>query len=196
MALRLPPLNGQVAIVDAQGRPTAQYMRFWQTFSNAIVQEVGALQAAQIAEAAAVTAQAAASTATAAANAAQASVDGANATTALVTSTVSGNPISAEDAGTDATIVIDAHDRIYGDGTTAAVDAGSLTGLAYSTRYWVGYIDASRTGGAVTYTASTTVKGNGSGDPSYHFVGAVLTPAALGPPVDGLPNLPPGSVYP
>ncbi len=94
------------------------------------------------------------------------------------------------------TIAISAHTRIYGDGTSVAVAGGTLTGQPYSTSIWVAYDQPSRAGGAVSYQAFLTVQGNGAGDPDRHFVGAVATPAAAAPPVDGLPVIPPGGVIP
>lgn len=193
MALKLPPLNAQVPIVDGQGRPTSQFMQFWQRFSGAIETEVGALQAAQLAEAAAATANAAAASANAAAAAAQTAADTTAEAAALANSFTSGLTISATDAGASATITISAHTRNYGDGATAAISGGSLTGLAYSTKYWIYYDAAIGTTGSVTYIASTSIQGNGTA-PNRHFVGAVETPAALGGPVDGFPVIPPGSI--
>jgi hypothetical protein len=154
-----------------------------------------ALTAAGIATTAAENANAAATAAQTAANTAQGVANGVTATTALANSFTSGLTITATDAGTDATITISAHTRAYGDGTTAAISGGSLTGLAYSTSYWVHYDAPIGTTGAVTYVAATSVQGNGTA-PNRHFVGAVTTPAALGSPIGGFPVLPPGGIIP
>lgn len=115
----------------------------------------------------------------------------------LTNSYVDGLTVSATDAGSNATITISAHDRIYpktdGTTTTVAVSGGALTGLAYSTAYWVYYDQPSRAGGAVTYVASTSPTAQ-IGD--RHNVTAVTTPAAAGPPVPGNPALPPGYISP
>ncbi len=140
-------------------------------------------------------AQDAADAANAAAEAAQNAADDTTAATALANSNVSGLTLTATDAGASATITISGHTRNYGDGTTAAITGGSITGLAYSTDYWVYYDAPKGTAGAVTYAAATSVQGNATGNPNRHFVGAVSTPAALGGPIDGLPVLPPGGVY-
>lgn len=104
------------------------------------------------------------------------------------------NPLSAIDAGTDATIEIDVHDRVYAD-KTVEVDADTITGLAYSTLYAVYYDDGDRLGGAVTY-ATTTDAADAYNSPTYpdrHFVGYVTTPAMGGGATTGGGSGPPGS---
>ena len=156
---------------------------------------VAAFNGQQAALEAAGIAQDAADAANAAAEAAQAAADGTSTATALANSTVTGLTITATDAGSNVTISISAHTRNYGDGTTAAISGGSITGRPYSTDLWIYYDAPKGTTGAVTYQAATSVQGNASGNPNRHFVGAVTTPAALGAPIDGLPVLPPGGVY-
>lgn len=101
--------------------------------------------------------------------------------------------LSATDAGSNATISIAAHDRIYGDGTVVSINAGSITALAYSTTYAVYYDDTARTGGSKTFVATTTLK-----DAQYnkaagrHFCGQVTTPASGGAPSSGGPGVPGG----
>lgn len=102
------------------------------------------------------------------------------------------NPVSAIDAGSDATIEIEIHDRIYADKTVECA-AGTITGLAYSTLYSVFYDDADRLGGSVTYQA-TTAAGDAITTPAHpdrHFVGYVTTPAAGGSPATGGGSTPP-----
>ena len=192
MAIRLPRLQSQVPIVDTRGYPTLAFHQWWEAFAGEIENEVGALQAAELAQAAADTANAAAASANAAADAAQGAAANITASSALANSYTTGQTPQATDAGASATITIPAHTRVYGDGTSVAVSGGAVTGLAYSTRYWVYYDQASRLGGAVTYLAAVTIQGNGAGAPDRHFVGAVETPAALGAPIDGFQVVPPG----
>ncbi len=192
MALRLQRLASNFKIANPDGTPTNAFILFWQNAMQQIEASINgvqdALDAAALADAAAASANAAAATATAAAD--TVTVD-----SAIANSTASGLTIGATDAGADATISISAHTREYGDGTSVAVNGGSVTGLAYSTSYWVVYSDPTRAGGAVTYTASTSVQGNGI--PSgQHFVGAVTTPAAAAPPTTGNPVRPPGTAEP
>jgi hypothetical protein len=173
--------------------------RAWQKAMEAIEESfaglaasVAAIEAAQAAADAANLAAAAANTAAATAQTAAETVE---ASSALANSYTTGLTITATDAGTSATITISAHTRVYGDGSSVSVMGGSLTGLAYSSSFWVGYVDAARTGGAVTYTSSASIQGNGT-SADYHFVGAVTTPAALGGPEPGVPVLPPGANIP
>lgn len=172
-----------------------QLARWWQLAMSQIEAQFGAVDAALAAQAAADAANTAAAAAQTAANDAQAAADGIAVTDALRTSYVTGLTLTATDAGSDVTVTISAHTRHYGDGTSVSVSGGSITGLAYSTSYWVGYVQPSRAGGSVTYAAATSIQGNGI-TADYHFVGAVVTPAALGGPVDGLPVVPPGGVIP
>ncbi|MFN3819955.1 hypothetical protein [Blastomonas sp.] len=104
------------------------------------------------------------------------------------------NPVSAIDAGGDATIEIDVHDRIYAD-RTVVCDPGSITGAAYSTAYLVFYDDGDRLGGAVTYQATTVTADafNSPTHPDRHFVGYVTTPAMGGGATTGGGAGPPGS---
>lgn len=103
------------------------------------------------------------------------------------------NPVSAEDAGSDATINIDVHDRVYAD-RTVECDAGLITGLSYSVEYLIYYDDADRTGGAVAYQATTVANEaiNTTTNPDRHFVGFVTTPALGGGGTTGGGAGPPG----
>ena len=160
------------------------------------VDQIAAAQAAaDAANAAAAAADAAAANADAAAVAAQGTADQVLAESSLANSFTTGLTITATDVGANVTIAMSAHNRVYGDGTTVAVNAGNITGLAYLTAYFIYYDQASRLGGAVTYQASTAVQGNGTA-PNRHFVGAVTTPVAAAPPETGNPVRPPGFAEP
>jgi len=104
------------------------------------------------------------------------------------------NPVSAIDAGSNATIEIDVHDRIYAD-KTVECDPGTITGLAYSTNYLVFYDDSDRAGGSVTYQATTVTLDafNSPTHPDRHFVGYVTTPEMGGGATTGGGAGPPGS---
>lgn len=193
------PLDRSQAIVDSEGRPTFFLQRAWEDAQQATYEAIlaipGVAAAVVAAQAAADAAQVAADTANTAATNADAAAQQAAADSALATSGTSGLTITATDAGTDATIAISAHTRVYGDGTSVAVNAGNLTGRAYSTTYYIYYDDSSRAGGAVTYQ-TTTSQATAAQTGSRHSLGAVTTPAALGGPSTGAPNLPPGVVQP
>jgi hypothetical protein len=194
--------NQIAAIVGDDPDAVRQFEALFRNINTAInelsvqVDQIAAAQAAaDAANAAAAAADAAAAAADAAAVAAQNSADQVLAESSLANSFTTGLTITATDAGANVTIAMSAHSRVYGDGTTVSVNAGNVTGLAYSTSYWVFYDQASRAGGAVTYQASTAIQGNGTA-PDRHFIGAVATPAALGPPADGNPVRPPGFAEP
>jgi hypothetical protein len=178
---------------------------WWQQVVQAITEQetrqddlldaiIAADAAAAAAQAAADTANAAATAADASASAAQDTADAITEGNAIAQSYVTGCTVTATDAGTDVTISISAHTRHYPqpDGTTVdvAVSAGSLTGRAYGTAYYVYYSDPTRAGGAVTYLSSTTEIAQ-LGD--AHVVGLSPAIAALDPPTHGGTTRPPGS---
>ena len=117
-------------------------------------------------------------------DAATAAAETATEVAALTNSGTTGLTITATDAGANVTVTLSAHTRIYGDGNNKTVNAGSVTGLAYSTLYYIYYDDATRAGGAVTYLA-TTSQTTAAQTGSRHFIGQVMTPAAAAPPTDG-----------
>jgi hypothetical protein len=93
------------------------------------------------------------------------------------------SPLTASDAGSDATIAVAAH-VVRAGSLEISYDAGSITGLAYSTKYFVYADDPNLDGGAVTYAAATNYVNAITGDDRY-YVGEVTTPAAAGPPNNG-----------
>ena len=206
LKFKLSALDRAGSIVVQDGTPTHQFQQNWQNQGKAIE---GAIQilaeavdgilaaqtAAEAANAAAVVAQDAAATAQVAAEAANDAAAAVGSEGTITASGTSGLTLTATDAGTDATVNISAHTRIYGDGSSVSVSAGSITGLAYSTDYWVFYDDPTRAGGAVTYQHSTDpADAVQTGD--RHSVGAVTTPAAAAPDNNGKEVLPAGVVYP
>ena len=92
-----------------------------------------------------------------------------------VGSTQNISTLSAADVGSDATITIAAHNIFY-DTTTLAYNSGTITGLAFSTQYYVYVIDALKAGGAVTYLSSTVLADMTISSDRY-FVGSITTPA-------------------
>jgi len=192
--ISLPRLDTFTQLVDKNGIATVTFAQWWNSVADQIEAGVNgindALNAAAVAQAAATTAQAAATTAQAAADTAQASAGDAqgtadaNAAAASLTNSfiVDGSftppLISADSAGN---VTIATHQRQYGDTTlnpTVTVNGATIaTGYASSTVARIYYDDPSRSGGSVTYHATT--------DPSVaaqfgdrHSVGAVTIPAA------------------
>lgn len=188
MGLKLPRLQRTIAIVNNAGQPGLEFHRWWQTVAESIEQAFNELEANVTAIAAAQSAANAANAAAANANTAAANITN---EASLTNSYVTGLTLTATDAGASASIAISAHTRVYGDGSSVSVNSGSLTGLAYSTTYYVYYDQASRLGGAVTY-ASTSSQATAAQTGNRHFVGAVKTPAAAGGPSTGYGVSPPG----
>lgn len=210
MAFKLPRIPGTIALVDpSTGRVTTEFQRWWQTTMEAIEGQESNQQAlldalitaqasADAAAAAAAAADAAAATAATAAAAAQTSADSVTSDTNISNSYVIGVAIAGHDAGASATVNISAHSRLYGDGTTVAVNSGSVTTLAYSTSYYIYYDDPSRAGGAVTYHVTTSIGSAAQSgvNPNRHYVGAVVTPAALAADTAGVGAAPPAIIFP
>jgi hypothetical protein len=195
--VRLASRNGLLAIVDGQGRPTAEFLRWLNDTLRSIIYTVNAIaqlpeiqQALADLDAATQAAATAAENAQSAADNAQTAADTTTENTSLANSYPSGATLTAEDAGANTTITISAHIRMYGDGTTANVAAGMVTGLPYSADRYVYYDDPARAGGAVSYAASASAPAQTNG---RHVVGRVTTPAALAPVQPGRVVLPPGS---
>lgn len=159
---------------------------------NAVDKVDVAAQSGTTATAAAASASAAAASAQASANAAAASGGSSAALQALVNSGVNNScTIGAFDAGADATVTISANTRYYGDGTSVAVNSGSVTGVAYGLdAALIYYDDPTRAGGAVTYHVTTDplLATPTPMHPDRHYVGSVPTPSALDPPNVGTPN--------
>tara|TARA_Y100001956_G_C4129734_1_gene193095 strand:+ start:26774 stop:27406 length:633 start_codon:yes stop_codon:yes gene_type:complete len=202
VALRLPRFDSSVPLTKDNNTPSIPFHQWWQLVVEAIesafnqledtvVGIQAALDAAGIAQAAAADAQAAATAAQTAADSAEATGSGAERIASLTNSGVTGLTITASDAGSDATVNISSHTRLYGNGDSVSVDGDSVTGLSYSTKYYFYYTDVNRTGGTVTYNYST-VEGDAVQTGDRHFVGVITTPAALGSPSDGFAPRPPG----
>lgn len=92
-------------------------------------------------------------------------------------STQSTQPLTATDAGSDASINVASHSVQFGSGVGAvSYNSGSITGLAFSTVYYVYADDPTYAGGAVTYLATTNANTATANDGRY-YVGKVTTPA-------------------
>lgn len=107
--------------------------------------------------------------------------------------TVPAKVLTAVDAGTDVTITIANHTRLYGDGSQLAVTGGTFTGKAYSTNYGVYYDDLTCADTTPAYGITTTLS-NAQNNfvAGRHRVGDLVTPGAGGAATSGGTN-PPGS---
>jgi hypothetical protein len=101
------------------------------------------------------------------------------------------SPSNILSAASNGTITIAAHTRVYGDGTSVAVNSGTVSGWTPGQFVQVYYDDAGRAGGAVAYQGTTDVIAQAG---SRHIVGGVAIPLAGSPTQDGFPPFPPGYV--
>jgi hypothetical protein len=161
----LPKLSPQQPIVPGM-TPTSVFVQFMEDLRTSVQQAVDGLQT---------------------------QIDRLN-TQTIGTSYANGLALSGVADGATAKITISVHTRVYTD-LTVNLDAGTLTGLAYATTYFVYYDDEDREGGAVSYMTTTnpTVAVTSAPHPYRHFVGTVTTPATSGdPPETGGVVTPPG----
>lgn len=178
--MTLPNLDIWQQIVDGKGYPTLPFHVWWQEFVKSQNSTNTSLQE-QISTITGLDTEV--TTALAAAD-----------DSILVTSGTVGATLTGTDAGADATVSVSAHIRVYGNGSTVSVSLGSVTGLAFSTEYHIYYDQPLRTGGAVTYQATTSkVTACQTGD--RHFVGTVTTPANGAADTTGVTPDPPGFGY-
>lgn len=106
--------------------------------------------------------------------------------------------LTASDAGSTATISIAAHTRVYPvqgsiDVPDLSVGSGSITGLSFSTKYYVYYDDTTLADTTPSYLATTTASTAQVGAAAgRHLVGVITTPADGGSGTSGEGPLPPG----
>jgi hypothetical protein len=185
------PAAGNLATPAQQVRYFDKFLTALEAVNADVASQLAAITALQTAQATLISDLAAAvadiTTAQAAADAAQTAADTVTLTEAITSSyTAPGVTLSAADAGTDATITIIDHIRVYGDATNVNVTGGTITAQPYSTDLYVYYDDPTRAGGAVTYQISDNPNDAlPNAQLGRHFVGAVTTPAAAGAPTSG-----------
>lgn len=173
--VRIPRLQSGRAIVDANGMPMNDFLQAINTIFAQIEASFNgideALAAAGIAQGAALKAQQAADAAAKAASDASAAAAASSKEQALTNSYIV--PSSVLKA-TPTTITIAAHTRYYTDGTSVAVNAGSVAATLAGDTDYVSYSDPNRTGGAVSYQVSTNPPTQAM---NVHVVGAVTIPS-------------------
>lgn len=177
---RLARLQRQQTYFDDVGRPTAQMQQHWQRTMERLEARFTDIETvlAQIQAAQTMAAAAQQNVLTVAGK-----VDLANSYTSPVSGVVS--------ATSDGVVTVTSHSRVYGDGTSVAVNGGTLSGFATGSFVRVYYSDPARSGGAVTYMGST---GDVIQQGSTHVVGGVAIPALGSPTESGAPFIPPGYV--
>lgn len=186
--LRLPTLQANQQAVDSQGRLAPGIQR---ALNDAFARIQAAIQAIEnIPEI-----QAALANLDTATQAAQQAASDANAAAQAITaeSALQNSYISPDTvlSATATTISVAAHTRYYTDGTSVAVNAGTVAATAAGDTDFVFYDDPARAGGAVTYQVSTT---SPTQTGNRHVVGAVMVPAAGATATGGRGPLKPGYV--
>lgn len=94
------------------------------------------------------------------------------------------NPLTATDAGSTATVNIASFAMRVAGLDNISLNSGSITGLDFSTLYYIYHADPTYEGGAVTYLSSTT-KEDSLADLGYFFDGSIMTPANGAPDTIG-----------
>lgn len=105
------------------------------------------------------------------------------------------NVVTAADVGSDCTITIATHTRVYPGSfiDDLSVAGGTITAQPFSTEFYVYYDDPDLTDTTPTYLVTTTAATAQVGAaPGRHFVGVVTTPANGAPPSTGGGGAPPG----
>lgn len=103
--------------------------------------------------------------------------------------------LNATDDGSDCTITIAPHKRVYADSTDVDVNGGAFPGLLPDTLYAVYYDDPDFAGGTPTYVVTTDLaEAQYNVDDTRHFCGIILTPVAgSGDSIDSGGSYPGGS---
>lgn len=169
--LRIPNLNQANPIVDREGRMTTEFARRLNDVFKNIVELLNAIALLPEIQAQLENLDAATQAALDAAAAAAATTEATKREQALVNSYIEPDSVLT---ATPTTISIAAHTRMYADGTSATVNAGTAAATASGDTDYVSYEDPERDGGSVTFVVSTTPPvqtGN------THVVGAVAIPA-------------------
>lgn len=182
MAVRLPRLQSTTEITDEQRRPSLPFQRYWQQTVELIELAINTIarltgitdqldEAIKANQEATREAKEAAAAAKIAADEAAKQSAATKREAALQGSYIEPSAVLTADP---TTITIAAHTRRYADDTSAQVDGGTATATGSGDTNYISYEDADRSGGAVTYIASTTPPAQ-TGD--THVVGAVMIPA-------------------
>ena len=191
--LKLASLQIGRALSDADGKPTKEFVRYFNDMINNIESAANNLATQQNDI---ITALNNAGIAITTANNAATTANTTKREAALVQSYVDpGAILSAIISPADSTktkITIAAHTRKYGDGTSVSVAGASIDLLAVESYYYIYYDDTTRAGGTVSYQASLNYL-NAAQMGNRHSVGGILTPALGGSGTNGGGTRPPGT---
>ena len=175
MTLRLGRFRADLQLIRNGGLPSASFIR---TLNDAFAQIEAAFNGSALAQ--------------------QTAEDAAHEAARINSYTVPTSVLSASDAGSNATITISGHLRVYPvqgsiDLADLTVAGGSLTGLSYSTGYYVYYDDTTLEDATPAYAATTSAATAQVGAAAgRHFVGFITTPASGGGGTSGTGGSPPG----
>ena len=97
----------------------------------------------------------------------------------------SSNPLTAVDAGTSVTIDISAFDMVIPGQADVVLGSGSITGLLYSTLYYIYFSDPGFISNPSPTYLESQVKTDAIDQAGYMFVGSIFTPVSGGPPTYG-----------
>lgn len=203
MTLRLTRLDASLPITaDGQG-PHTRFMQVDQKVKEALEAQEATqdtlIQGLADAVADIATAQADIITALANAGIALSTATASARETARINSyTTPTNVLTAADVGSDCTITIANHTRVYPvqgsiDVPDVAITGGTITGLAFATEFYVYYDDTTLEDTTPSFlsteTAATAQVGAAAG---RHFVGVITTPTDGGGGTGGSGGTPPG----
>jgi hypothetical protein len=107
-----------------------------------------------------------------------------SATASTLTYRPTTNPLTATDAGSNATVNIAAFTMRTSSKGDISVNSGSITGLSYGLLYFVYNDDPTLAGGGVSYSASLT-KADALNGVGRFYVGSIVTPLATAPNTTG-----------
>ncbi len=112
--------------------------------------------------------------------------------------TLPSSVLTAADVGTTATVTIAIHDRVYPvqgiiDVPDITITAGSITGLPFSTTFYIYYDDTTLANTSPNFLATTGLGTASVGAaPGRHFLGKIITPADGAGDTVGTGGSPPG----
>lgn len=176
-APKLDRLQRLIKYFEADGSPTPKMVLDWQNTMEAIEVALRGLTG-QVGDLSVLVAQI-----KAAQDLAQAANDIAAETKAQQDITNSyTSPSAVLTASNDGNITIAAHTRVYGDGSSVAVNGGSLSGFSAGDYVSVYYDDPARSGGAVAYMGTTSAVAQAG---ARHSVGQIAIPQAGEAPSTG-----------
>ena len=105
------------------------------------------------------------------------------ATSSVLSYIPTSNPLSSVDSGASAEVDVASFTLQTSSKGSISYSSGSITGLSYGTKYFVGMVDATLAGGAATYNAYSTKQAVLSA--GALFIGSIITAASGGSEIFG-----------